>query len=148
MITTPTSDILSADGCDAGCQMVMRSITTNGNRLYASPANASMNMEIAPANVVQSGALSSFFSRPVACHTHHPAVSVASGSSSSHGERGTNGKFANHFSSTVALINGVAKLTSATPRATHISPQRVQVRDFFCSAPSVLSTSQDQTSET
>ena len=54
----------------------------------------------------------------------------------------------NHLWRTVALTSGVARLTSATPSATHSRPQRAQASAFCCSAPSVFLTSQVAPSST
>jgi len=76
--------------------------------------------------------------RMVMRQSQNPMPAVASGRIMSQSVRGKS----NHLSRTVALTIGVARLTSATPSATHISPQRVQDTAFCCSSPSVLWMSQ------
>src|SRR3979490_448947 len=72
-------------------------------------------MATAPANGFQSPFPSVF-------HTKSPESSVATGS----GERKMMFGKLNHFALTVSLASGVTIDTSATPSATHISPQRAQ----------------------
>ena len=74
---------------------------------------------------------------PVERQTMKPAHRQAAGSAISASVRGKS----NHFARTVSLTIGVARLTSPTPRATHSRPQRDHASAFFCSAPSVFSTS-------
>jgi len=81
---------------------------------------------------------------PRQVHTQSHMASVPPGSTISASVRGKS----NHLSRTVSLTSGVPRLTSATPSATHSSPQRAQATAFACSGPSVRSTSQVAPSST
>jgi hypothetical protein len=75
---------------------------------------------------------------PVECQIHQPHAIVAAGRIINHSVRGKS----NHLSRTVSLTIGVARLTSATPSATHKRPQRAQPIAFARTPPSVLRMSQ------
>ena len=117
-------------------------MTRYGNRLYASPWNASMKIATVLANGIHSLSCRSWSSRPGSLESDRYAIRNVTAVIAGIGHSTIRFSRPNHFSKMRWLTKGVARDTAATPVASNMMERFAQLIARRCSSSVVLMISQ------